>query len=133
MPSEQDRWAEETSGGDQLRELTQRVENALSDAHPDPEVVRELMWRTAALKGRLFCNRDEALIPLTEGLQHRLAMAYEPARLPAADVRSAGRLGTTALGRSASIPLVEEVSLRLRLEATLPTPRKAPRELLCAR
>ncbi len=72
--------AEETPIVEQVRNLTLRARAALQNPELHGTEIRELMWRVAALKGRLHCDPTNEFVGFLATLQHRLADAYDPAK-----------------------------------------------------
>jgi len=76
---------ENASVGDVLRHLVFEVHAALKRTPPDPQVIRELMWRAAMLKGQLRCNACNELTRYLNNLERRIGRAYESSPTPHAE------------------------------------------------
>lgn len=75
----------DASIGDLLRNLVLEVHAALKHISPEPQVIRELMWRAAMLKGQLRCDACNELTRYLNNLQRRIGRAYESSPAPDAE------------------------------------------------
>ncbi|MDR3636462.1 MAG: hypothetical protein P4L84_21845 [Isosphaeraceae bacterium] len=65
-----------------LRSLVFQVHAALGQGEPDPEVIRGLMWRAAALKGQLRGGPSNELMRYLDSVQRRIGRAYSSSPTP---------------------------------------------------
>jgi trans-aconitate methyltransferase len=82
--------------GHLLRTLVLEVHSALAQSVPHADAIRELMWRTAALKGWLRREPSNDVMRYLDQLERRIARAYAPSPTPNA------HLATHAPGRHAA-------------------------------
>lgn len=73
--------------GDLLRGIAIDVHAVLKHPAPDSNAIRELMCRTAILKGQLRCDASNELMRYLNNLERRIGRAYASTPTPDVELR----------------------------------------------